>query len=1049
MAMTKMSRGDLDQLRDLIRQQKRLRPEGPTVRVTVHLGTCGLASGAQAVLDALEQEVKNSKRRDIEVTCSGCIGLCSHEPMITIETLDADAIIYHSLDADKMRRIFLQHLMAGRAVAEFALLRGTALGEGLVLEDRDASDILPVSLFPFFARQESLVLRNRGRIHPERIEEAIGYDAYQGLARALFELKPAEIIAEVKESGLRGRGGGGFPTGLKWDFCRSAKGDLKYVLCNADEGDPGAFMDRSVMEGDPHAVLEGMIIAARAIGASQGYIYCRAEYPLAVATLEKAIRQAHKRGLLGKDILGSGFDFDLEIYQGAGAFVCGEETALMTSIEGLRGTPRPRPPFPAVSGLWAKPTVLNNVETYANIAQIVLRGGEEYAGRGTESATGTKVFALTGKVNRVGLVEVPMGTPLGEIIYDIGGGIPHGKKFKAAQLGGPSGGCLPVEHLNTPTEYEAITEAGAIMGSGGLIVMDEDSCMVDMARYFMEFCQEESCGQCSPCRIGTRRMLEILERICAGQGRAGDIELLEDLSQTIKDAALCGLGQTAPNPVLSTLRYFRAEYEAHIHEHRCPAGVCAALVRSPCQNSCPVGMDIPAYVALAGANRLDDAYRVLLRSNPFPSVCGRICSHPCESKCRREQLDEPLAIRSLKRFITDHAQRPPVEALPTTQPEKIALIGAGPSGLSAALELRKRGYAVCVFEQMPAAGGMLRWAIPAYRLPRKVLDDEIEAILATGVELRCGIKIGADLSLHDLQQEYQAVYLAPGAQQSQGLDIPGDQGQGVLGAVEMLRDYHQDQAVAIGKRVVVIGGGNTAVDAARTALRLGAEEVTIAYRRERKDMPALAEEIRAAEEEGIMLHELAAPVQVLLQGDRVTGIELSRMRLGNFDRSGRKKPIADEGDRFRIEADTVISAIGQAVNADFLSGRAELQSKWGTLVADKGQKTPDDLIWAGGDAVTGPAMAIDAIRAGQEAANSIDQAIRTRKGEAPWTAATAEKIEIPLPTEQDARPRARLPLPEADPRTRAQDFREVELGYGLVAAQAEARRCLRCDVVAE
>ncbi len=560
--------------------------------------------------------------------------------------------------------------------------------------------------------------------------------------KALLEMTPSEIISEVKTSGLRGRGGGGFPTGIKWEFCATSKGDIKYVLCNADEGDPGAFMDRSVMEADPHAVLEGMIIAAKAINSHQGYIYCRAEYPLAVKRLNLAIQQAREYGFLGKNIFGSGFDFDVEVYQGAGAFVCGEETALMGSIEGRRGMPRPRPPFPAVSGLWKKPTVLNNVETYANIPQIILQGGENYAKIGTESSKGTKVFALTGKVNRIGLVEVPMGTTLGEIIFDIGGGIPSGKRFKAAQLGGPSGGCIPAEHLNTPTDYEAIAKAGAIMGSGGMIVMDDDTCMVDMARYFMDFCQDESCGKCTPCRVGTKRMLEILQRICKGDGREGDIELLEDLAQQIKDTALCGLGQTAPNPILSTIRYFRHEYEAHIHDKRCPAAVCSALFKSPCQHTCPVGMDIPAYIALVRAGRIDDAYKVLKRTNPFPSVCGRVCGHTCQMKCRRGQLDEPVAIMHLKRFITDHAKRPKIEPLPVTRKERVAIIGAGPSGLTAALELKKRGYAVTVFEELPEAGGMLRWGIPAYRLPREELDREIQEILDTGVELRTNIRVG-------------------------------------------------------------------------------------------------------------------------------------------------------------------------------------------------------------------------------------------------------------------------------------------------------------------
>ncbi len=637
--MTKkiLNREDLKAIEKSVEKEKQLRPGGNKGRVTIHMGTCGIASGAQKVMDAALDEISKSGRSDISITSSGCIGLCSQEPLITVESLGKESVIYQQVDDQKMRQIFRNHVLHEEVQYDFALARGKAVNEEPM---SIGSDTIPhVSQLPFFSLQKSWVLRNKGLIDPERIEDYIWRDGYQAAAKALLEMTPSEIISEVKTSGLRGRGGGGFPTGIKWEFCATSKGDIKYVLCNADEGDPGAFMDRSVMEADPHAVLEGMIIAAKAINSHQGYIYCRAEYPLAVKRLNLAIQQAHAHGLLGKDILGSGFHFDVEVYQGAGAFVCGEETALMGSIEGRRGMPRPRPPFPAVSGLWKKPTILNNVETYANIPQIILQGGESYAKIGTESSKGTKVFALTGKVNRIGLVEVPMGTTLGEVIFDIGGGIPSGKKFKAAQLGGPSGGCIPAEHLNTPTDYEAIAQVGAIMGSGGMIVMDDDTCMVDMARYFMDFCQDESCGKCTPCRVGTKRMLEILQRICKGEGREGDIELLEDLAQEIKDTALCGLGQTAPNPILSTIRYFRQEYEAHIFDKHCPAAVCSALFKSPCQHTCPVGMDIPAYIALVRAGRIEDAYKVLKRTNPFPSVCGRVCGHTCQLKCRRGQLD--------------------------------------------------------------------------------------------------------------------------------------------------------------------------------------------------------------------------------------------------------------------------------------------------------------------------------------------------------------------------------------------------------------------------
>ncbi|HET6488369.1 MAG TPA: NADH-quinone oxidoreductase subunit NuoF, partial [Syntrophales bacterium] len=629
-----------------------------------HLLVCGgtgcHASGSIAVKKALVDELnKKGLAEEIKVVETGCNGFCAQGPIMVVYP---EGIIYMNILPADVPVLVEEHFIKGRPV------------ERLFYKEPGKEDRIPsMQEIPFFALQDLRVLRNRGLIDPENVEEYIARDGYAGMAKALTEMTPEQIVQEVLKSGLRGRGGAGFPTGLKWQFASRSPGDVKYVLCNADEGDPGAFMDRSVLEADPHAVLEGMVIAAKAIGSSHGYIYCRAEYPLAIHRLNVAIGQAREMGLLGMNILGTGFNFDIEIYQGAGAFVCGEETALMTSIEGKRGMPRPRPPFPAVAGLWAKPSVLNNVETLANIGQIMLRGGEWYASVGTEKSKGTKVFALTGDVNNVGLVEVPMGTTLGTIVYDIGGGIPGGKKYKAAQLGGPSGGCIPVQHLNAPVDYEKVTELGAIMGSGGLIVMNEDKCAVDMARFFMDFCQDESCGKCIPCREGTKRMLEILTNITKGKGKEGDIELLESMASVIKDASLCGLGQTAPNPVLSTIRYFRDEYVEHIRDKKCRAAVCSALFKSPCQHTCPIGMDIPSYIALIRDDRLTDAYRVLLKTNPFPSACGRVCDHKCMSKCRRGLLDEPVSIKFLKRYITDQAPRPEIKPVPVTRKEKIAV----------------------------------------------------------------------------------------------------------------------------------------------------------------------------------------------------------------------------------------------------------------------------------------------------------------------------------------------------------------------------------------
>jgi NADH:ubiquinone oxidoreductase subunit F (NADH-binding)/(2Fe-2S) ferredoxin/NAD-dependent dihydropyrimidine dehydrogenase PreA subunit len=520
-------------------------------RVTVGLATCGIAAGAGPVLETLKAETAGIE--GVGVYRTGCIGVCRLEPLVEVYEPGRPKVTYVRVTPEKAKEIAAKHIKGQVRADEYT-------------EELD------------FTGQLRIALRNCGLIDPENIEEYIARDGYQALAKTLNSMKPLDVVETLKKSGLRGRGGAGFPTGLKWQFAAQNDSDQKYVCCNADEGDPGAFMDRSVLEGDPHAVLEAMAIAGYAIGSAKGFIYIRAEYPVAVKRLGIAIDQAKTLGVLGDNIFGSGFSFDIELRLGAGAFVCGEETALMTSIEGKRGEPRPRPPFPAVKGLWQKPTILNNVETFANVAQIILNGADWFAGIGTERSKGTKVFALGGKINNTGLIEVPMGTPLRFIIEQIGGGIPGGRAFKAAQTGGPSGGCIPAAKIDTPIEYETLLELGSMMGSGGLIVIDEDNCMVDVARFFLDFTVDESCGKCPPCRIGTKRMLELLGKITSGQGEDSDIEKLEQLAVLIKSAALCGLGQTAPNPVLSTLRYFRHEYEEHIRDGFCAAAVCKALI---------------------------------------------------------------------------------------------------------------------------------------------------------------------------------------------------------------------------------------------------------------------------------------------------------------------------------------------------------------------------------------------------------------------------------------------------------------------------------------
>ena len=535
-------------------------------QVLVCTGTGCSSSGSWNIIKKFNEEIaKAGLEKEVRVINTGCFGLCETGPVVIVYP---EAAFYSHIKVDDVERIVNEHLLKGRIVRD--LLYKGSVDESNKIRSLDEVD--------FYKKQKRVALRNCGVINPEDINEYIAFDGYKALAKCLTELSRDDVIDIVKKSGLRGRGGGGFPTGLKWQFAKQPESDVKYVCCNADEGDPGAFMDRSILEGDPHSVLEAMAIAGYAIGARQGYIYIRAEYPIAVKRLRIAIDQAREAGLLGDNIFGTDFCFDIDLRLGSGAFVCGEETALLASIEGNRGEPRPRPPFPAVKGLFGKPTLLNNVETYANICQIILNGPEWFASMGTEKSKGTKVFALGGKINNTGLVEIPMGTTLREVIYDIGGGIPGGKKFKAAQTGGPSGGCIPAEHLDIPIDYDNLISIGSMMGSGGMIVMDEDNCMVNIAKFFLEFTVDESCGKCPPCRIGTRRMLEILTRITEGKGVDGDIEKLEKLAVNIKNSALCGLGQTAPNPVLSTLRYFRDEYEAHIYEKRCPAGVCRNLL---------------------------------------------------------------------------------------------------------------------------------------------------------------------------------------------------------------------------------------------------------------------------------------------------------------------------------------------------------------------------------------------------------------------------------------------------------------------------------------
>ena len=995
-------------------------------RILIGAATCGRAAGAVAVLEAINRELKRHKIK-ASVIQVGCIGFCYAEPIINIIKPGRPHIYYGNVTPELGTQLLVDYLIKDNPRPDLAL--GTVGENGI-------KDIPKLFELPMLKPQVRIALRNCGFIDPENINNYIARDGYSGLVKALG-MKPEAVIEEIKKSGLRGRGGAGFPTGVKWEFCRKSPGKVKYVICNADEGDPGAFMDRSLLEGDPHAVLEGMLIGAYAIGSSEGYIYIRAEYPLAIEHLKVAIAQMEELGLLGDNILGSDFSFRLKIKQGAGAFVCGEETALMASIEGRRGMPRPRPPFPAQSGLWGKPTNINNVETWGNVSAILQQGADWYASYGSEKSKGTKTFALAGKIVRTGLIEVPLGIPLQEIIFGIGGGIPKGKRFKAVQTGGPSGGCLPASMLNSPVDYESLTQAGSIMGSGGMVVMDEDNCMVDVARYFISFTQAESCGKCVPCRVGTKQMLDILTAITHGRGKLEDIDLLLELSEQVKAGSLCGLGQTAPNPVLTTIRYFRDEYEEHIKKQHCRAAVCEGLVTAPCSHTCPANIDVPRYIRFILQGKPAEAVAVIREKIPFPAVCGLVCFHPCEAKCRRGQLEEAIAIRMLKGYAAMHDTglwKEKVKKAPPTG-KRVAIVGSGPAGLTAAYYLARRGHAVTVFEALPEPGGMMRVGIPDYRLPKDILRAEIKEIENIGVDIKTNTRVDSLDTL--FKESYNAIFIATGAHQGMKLGVKGEDSPRVMDCVSFLRDVSLGREVRVGEKVAVIGGGNAAIDSARTALRLGAKDVTILYRRTRGEMPAGAEEIEGALAEGVKVEFLVAPSRIISRDGRVD-LENIRMELGAIDASGRPRPEPIEGSEFITEFDTVIAAVGQRPEVPFklTIGRGNIIE-----VDPETFATNREGVFAGGDARSGPASVIGAIADGRQAAISIDK----------YLGGSGDISETLAPPEGEVEPmeegeKWRVPMPEVPVKQRLGSFVQVELGYDDKMAIEEARRCLRCDL---
>ncbi|MFO7533198.1 MAG: FAD-dependent oxidoreductase [Candidatus Limnocylindrales bacterium] len=1027
----------------------KLLPNRP--RVAVGMGTCGSGNGAEGVYGAFKSAI-DARGLDLQLAPVGCFGFCAEEPLVNVWVPGRPLLILRRIQPDQVDVIIDAISHDRLPPAELLLCKVEEWDHltGHVRYGTGYADVPSWDEVPFFSGQLKIVLRNCGLISPDDIEEYIAVGGYQALYKVLIDQNPDGVIEQIKASKLRGRGGAGFLTGNKWEFLQQAPGPDKYLVCNADEGDPGAYMNRNEIESDPHALLEGMLIAGFATGASHGIIYVRAEYPIAVMRLARAIEQARAYGLLGTDVMGRGFDFDIQTVEGAGAFVCGEETALIASLEGHAGRPRPRPPFPAQRGLYGKPTNINNVETWYNVAPIVARGPAWFSDTGSARSAGTKVFSLVGKVRSTGLVEMPLGTPLSKFIYDIGGGGSNGREIKAVQTGGPSGGCIPADMFDTAVDYETLAQIGSIMGSGGMVVMDEDNCMVDVARYFVEFTHSESCGKCVPCRVGLDKALEMLDGFTHGTASLDDLDALDELCRMVRDTSLCGLGQSAPNPVLTSLRHFRHEFEDHIRAKRCRAGVCEDLALSPCENSCPLHMNIPRFLQLYKEDRLEDAFLSVILDNPLPASTGRVCQHPCDDRCRREALDEAVNMREVHRSIADQVLLSDrfetmvarvVERRLAATGQRVAVVGAGPTGLTCAYYLALRGHQVTCYEARPAAGGMLRYALPDYRLPQRVLDKEIELIERVGVEFRFNVEVGSDVTLNELAEQHDAVFLSIGTWKEAWVHLPGTELTGVIPALPFLEAMAREQSVPVGTNVVVIGGGNAAVDSARTARRMGAD-VTIVYRRERKDMPAIAEEVEAAEAEGARIAFLAAPNRIVGDADgKVRAIEVVRTRPGEFDESGRRRPVPTD-EIMRIECDSVVLAVGERVDPDFCNASGLRVKDDGTLEVDRySLETSRERFYAGGDLITGASNVSNAMGIGKKAARTIDRRLMDR-----LTPSVLPEFVYQMEPPDPPSPIGRHTPAELPAAERVGSYAEVSLGLTPVAALDEAQRCLRCDI---
>jgi len=1029
-------------------------------------GTGGQASGSNDLIRIIKRQILEQNLHDqLSLRITGCLGFCEMDPFIIVEP---GYNLYPKLKMEDVPRIVE------------AAVKGEVIEELLYREPGSTVVRFSEQDIPFFQGQSRIVLGQNQHVDPIRINDYLKIGGYAALEKALAEPDRKWIVDEILKSKLRGRGGAGFMTGKKWEMARSQHRPFgrKYVICNADEGDPGAYMDRSMLEGNPHAIIEGMIIAALAMKATHGIIYVRTEYPLAIKHATIAIREAGRMGLLGKNILGQGFDFEIEIFHGAGAFVCGEETALIKSIEGKMGEPRQRPPYPIAKGLFGCPTCINNVETLANVPYIINHGADAYLKIGTQNNAGTKIFSLVGKIKNTGLVEVPLGTTISKVVYEIGGGASGTAKIKSIQTGGPSGGCIPASMFDLPIDYDSLAKVGSIMGSGGMIVMDSNTCMVDVAKYFMNFLRDESCGKCFTCRKGTQRLYEILEDITLGKGTPEHLVLLDELARTVKDTTMCGLGQTAANPVLSTLKYFREEYERHINDKRCDAFVCKQLTGAPCQAACPVDTEPWRYVAMIEKGDYEEAYRLIRSANPFPAVSARVCDRKCESRCSLGTSGgEAVAIRALKRFVTDRVKPSVYKPIPAKKKQqKVAVIGAGPAGITAAHGLSLLGYGVTIFEAEDRPGGMLTCSLPAYRLPQDIVDKEIKTLVNKNIKIEYGRVLGKDITIHDLfVDKYDAVFLAFGAHESMRLDLKHEDVDGIYPSIQFLKAFNMRGEELARGHVGVIGGGNSAVDAARVALRQkDVASVSLFYRRTREEMPAYEEEVEAALEEGVRIETLISPVKILVRQEEIEaavreGVELEtlvspirihsrkghlvdieciRNQLGDVDATGRHKPVPIPGSEFKVKLDTLIVAIGEKPKSEFLAGLGLEIDKSGRIkVNPKTLATNLRGVFAGGDLVTGPNTVIDAIAAGKKAAESIDLYLQKKPLIKPARPKLPDVyIEPASGDESESITRVRAVNPALTPAERVKNFREVEMSLPENSAREESRRCLRCDL---